>query len=235
MRYGVFSDVHGNLPALEAAVEALESRGIEAWLCAGDLVGYGASPNECIARVRALGAKCVAGNHDLIAVGALSDDRCIPLARESLAWTRRVLSPESRAYLERLPARIETEPGIVVAHGSLDDPERYVARAADQLAELALLAPGMTLVLGHTHRPALRRAGASLFLNPGAVGQSRDRRLRARFAIIDTEAKTAELLAADYDRERAEAALAQAGLSDAGLHLKPSLLRSAARRLKERL
>ena len=96
MRFAILSDIHGNLPALEAALELFARAGVDRYLCAGDLVGYGPFPNECVERIAELGAVCVAGNHDLIALGRLSDDRCIPLARNSLRWTREVLTPATR-------------------------------------------------------------------------------------------------------------------------------------------
>ncbi len=73
MRLGIIADIHGNLPALEAVLEALSDERVDHYLCAGDLVGYRPFPNECVAMVAALGATCVAGNHDLIAIGRLSD------------------------------------------------------------------------------------------------------------------------------------------------------------------
>lgn len=109
MRIGVIADVHANLPGLEAVLGALEGAGVDTYLCAGDLVGYGPWPNECVERVAALPGLCVAGNHDLIATDRLGDDRCEPLARTTLAWTREHLGSYARAYLEALPlsARLE--------------------------------------------------------------------------------------------------------------------------------
>ena len=88
MRYGVLADIHGNLHALRAALGALGREGVDRYLIAGDLVGYGPNPNECVELVAGLDAVCVAGNHDLIALDRLSDERCPELARQSLRWTR---------------------------------------------------------------------------------------------------------------------------------------------------
>src|SRR5215208_6143592 len=115
MRYGVISDVHGNL----AALAELRGLSVDAYACAGDLVGYGPQPNECVDAVRRLGAASVAGNHDLIAVGALSEDRCERLARNSLRWTREALDADTRTFLAGLPRRLALPGGVVVAHGSL--------------------------------------------------------------------------------------------------------------------
>src|SRR3954451_22574338 len=91
MRFAVIADVHANRHALDAALAFLADQDVEVYLCAGDLVGYGPFPNECVRRVRDLPGVCVAGNHDLIALGRLSDERCVPLARASLRWTRAAL------------------------------------------------------------------------------------------------------------------------------------------------
>ena len=235
MRYGIFSDVHANLPALEAVLDALATERVDAYLHAGDLVGYGPWPNECVERVASLGAVGVAGNHDLIAVGRLETDRTTGAARRSLEWTRRVLSDAARAALERLPL-VTASDSVTVAHGSLDDPERYVRTPADGARELDRLADDGVLVLGHTHeawalvggqtRPlggAVALAGRCL-LNPGSVGQSRERRLVARFAVLDLTRREASFRAVAYDIERARAELRRVGLPLDAIHVPPSRL-----------
>jgi len=248
VRYGVLSDVHGNLPALEAALAALASLGVDGYLVAGDLVGYGPFPNECVAAVAALAPVCVAGNHDLIALGRLSSERCIPLARRSLEWTRSVLGAEARAYLAALPLRADAAGGrVVVAHGSLDDPSEYTTRPEQAAAQLERLAAGspaaQILLLGHTHRPwacddagvVLRvRSNGSLalrevrrvVLNPGAVGQSRQRLVRARFVVLDLERMTASYHAVPYDTARCRRALRSHGLHARSYHLRRSAFRA---------
>jgi len=252
MRYGVISDVHGNLPALELVLSALQGIGVDAHVCAGDLVGYGPQPNECVQALRRLGAASVAGNHDLIATGALSDDRCERIARNSLRWTREVLDDASRQYLAQLPRRLELPGGVVVTHGSLDDPQEYVLnsdQAGRQLARLAELHPDATiLIVGHTHRAfaangavvRLNRVGVrsvSLdgarrwLFNPGAVGQSREALVRARFMVLDLERREATFHAVRYDVGRTRALLRREHLPPASVHLAPwrvkALLRPA--------
>src|SRR4051812_35572064 len=109
---------------------------VDAYLCAGDLVGYGPHPDECVSTIAGLGALCVAGNHDLIAIGRLSDARCERLARRTLEWTREVLTPATCAYLRQLPQTL-THAEVVVTHGSLHDPETHVTRGRE-FAELTL-------------------------------------------------------------------------------------------------
>lgn len=233
MKIGLFGDVHANLPALEAVLAELTRRGAESYLCTGDLVGYGPHPNECIAAVRELDAVTVAGNHDLISLGRLSDERCIPLARETLAWTRRVLEPQHDEWLGGLPLRHDGD-SVTLAHGSLDDPERYVAHRADALRVLHA-AGSRTVVLGHTHRPLDVRDGDRRLVNPGAVGQSRERRVVARGAVLDTGRNDVSFVGVPYDVERTRADLRRLGLPDGGPHLRPSLPRAAARALRARI
>jgi predicted phosphodiesterase len=211
MRYGVIADVHANAHALDTALAFLSTQDVDGYLCAGDLVGYGPMPNECVRQVLALPGRCVAGNHDLIALGRLDDERCIPLAKASLRWTRGVLEDDVRELLEDLPLGAGDD-GIAVRHGSLSDPQAYVvtdeeARACLEDLERTLPATDV-LVLGHTHRPmafsrhrgALLRSGTGrvdlphdepILLNPGAVGQSRSADARARVMVLDTTARGA--------------------------------------------
>jgi len=247
VRYAVIADIHANLHALEAVLSATEKADVDEYLVAGDLVGYGPFPNECVARVAELGASCVAGNHDLIALGALGDDRCIPLARTSLAWTRRVLGDAERAYLTALPRTINRS-SIVVTHGSLSSPEEYTARRDQAMSQLEGLRSShpdaRLLVVGHTHRPwacdelgRVWRVGGEgsvplgdvhVLVNPGAVGQSRELRVRARFGVVDTDGSMS-FGAVNYDVDACRRALAERGLSTRAPHLRPSLMGSARR------
>lgn len=252
VRYGVLADIHANLHALRVALSTLERHGVDRYVCAGDLVGYGPSPNECVELVAGLDCVCVAGNHDLIALERLSVERCIPLAQDSLRWTRRVLGDDARAFLAALPDRAATADGVVVAHGSLRDPEEYTTRARqarEQLARVADELPGArVLVLGHTHRPwAYARAAGSLptrhtlalpdeviHANPGSVGQSRELRARARCLLLDLDDSSATFLAPSYDVGACRAALRGSGLPERSCHMRPSLPalgRRAIRRL----
>jgi predicted phosphodiesterase len=247
VRYALLADVHGNLPGLRAALYWLSDHRIDRYVVAGDLVGYGPFPNECVETLAGLGAVCVAGNHDLIALGALSDDRCIPLARDSLAWTERMLAPETREYLARLPLRTELPGGLVVTHGALDDPQEYTVTDAQAASQLRLVdAAAVYLVLGHTHRAAayaltsgrmsisggrcvdLSRPDRYL-VNPGSVGQSRGYRARVAFAVLDTDRAEATFVSTTYDVSSCRRALRRAGLSPRSCHLRPTPRRVARR------
>ena len=242
MRIGLVSDIHANWPALQAVLRALDRRGSDQILVAGDLIGYGGQPNECVTALREAGAQCVAGNHDLHLLGRLPNSRFPPLARLSLDVSRRLLSPEVCNYLASLPTRLQVD-DVLVTHGSLDSPEEYVrdeTRALELLARLPTEAPGAkTLVLGHTHtqwcvvaaRGARRARGtvqlgsSRCLINPGSVGQSRqrERRPRARFAIQDTGTQQVEFHAVDYDVNASLETLRRLGLPDRCLHARPNL------------
>jgi predicted phosphodiesterase len=203
---------------------------------------------ELIAETRAV---TVAGNHDLIALGRLDTGGSIPLARESLAWTRDVLRPAAVRYLEALPLRAQAPGGVTIAHGSLDDPSEYIRRpdqAARQLERLAAEDPGVgILILGHTHqqwmftarpepkpqpstpnpqrpmpnaqRPTSVPLCTPLLLNPGSVGQSRDRFALARFLVLDLERQEAVFHAVPYDAAGCREALRRRGLPGGSCHL----------------
>jgi predicted phosphodiesterase len=252
-RYGVVADVHGNLAALRAALASLQRAGVDQLLCLGDLVGYGPSPNECVRLIAERAPPCVAGNHDLIAIGRMADDRCGPLARETMRWTRGVLAPDVRGYLEQLPLVARPDAAIVMAHGALDDCGRYVATEAQAREELRRLRAerdaAALLLLGHTHVSmacgersgmVLRRgagrialaAGERFVLNPGSVGQSRQLTARARVLVIDLEQRTAAFAATRYDVRATRRALRRHGLPAGAHHIRPSIPRALARRAR---
>jgi predicted phosphodiesterase len=256
MRFGVISDVHGNLSALEAALAELRRAGVDQVLCAGDLVGYGPLPNECVATIAESGALVVAGNHDLAAAGRL-DPHGSPMARSTMEWTREVLADDARDYLYGLPTQLSVGGDVVMAHGSLGDPRGYIwggRPAAAQLDQLAQVAPGAgVLLLGHTHEPLatgpsgrtllyLRRATIAfarhdrVLLNPGSVGQSRLRSADARILLLDLERRTAQFAGVAYDDNLVREQLAGRGLPPDLHHRRPPLRHAdLPRRLRRRL
>ena len=252
-RVAVIGDVHGNLHALRAVLDEIDSAGVSTIVCAGDLVGYGPHPNECVELVAGTGALCVAGNHDLMAIGQLPVDGG-RLVQQTQEWTRAELTAEARAYLAALPVTAASG-GIVVAHGSLDDPTKYVVSDRDGWAEIGEAAgrhPGARLlVLGHTHQrrvlpqhgPAASLTGDSVelepgrryLLNPGSVGQSRDwiPALRARFMFVDLEAGDVACMSVGYDVAACSAALRERGLPAFSMHLPPGRFGRAAVYLRD--
>lgn len=243
MRFGVFADVHANWHALDAALSFLAGQHVDGFLCAGDLVGYGPLPNRTADRVLSLPGHVVAGNHELIVLGELGDGDCTDFARASLRWTRDVLDGDLRVRLAALPHHAQIQGVVALAHGSWDDPQRYVRTEAE--AQVALrelhshLPQAELLILGHTHEALAvgERAGEILrggtgevalprgqrfLLNPGSVGQARGGPARARVMILDLERRTASFHSVRYDTRSCRRALKQLGLPSSSCHVRGS-------------
>jgi len=240
-RYGVVAHVHANLFALRTALEHLQAAGIDRLLSLGDVIGYGPHPVECVELLASFDPIAVAGNHEQIALGQLSDERCTEAARRSLAWTRTRLTDDVRAALAELPATAAA-PGVLLAHGSPERIDEYVrseARASELLDTMHAQHPATdVLLLGHTHQAWLfsRRRGTLLreragridlvpgellLLNPGSVGQSRDRHAHARFLTLDLGQRTAQFHSVPYDARACRRALRDRGLPPEWCHIVP--------------
>jgi predicted phosphodiesterase len=229
VRVAVISDVHSNLQALEAVLaDASEAVIDEVW-CLGDIVGYGGRPSECLALVQERAAICLGGNHDLVVSGVLDIDQFTAEAGVAARWTRSVLSPDELEALARLSPKGERE-GVSLFHGSIRDPvweyvlTAPVAEAAlhEQTTDLALVGHShvqLALMLGEKGLDGgkaeadqeLKLTGKQL-LNPGSVGQPRDRDPRAAWLLIDTEVASARFMRSEYPIERAQADIRAAGL-----------------------
>jgi len=228
MRIAVLSDIHANLPALEAVLAALGS--VDAVWHLGDVVGYGPHPDEVVARLRMLGAIGVRGNHDAAALGVLDTEWFNADARRAVEWTAKRISPDTRDWLAGLPVRAELGE-ITLVHGSpRDETWEYVTSTSDARENLAAFATPYCLY-GHTHLPAAWRAGAGrveplrpapgfalplderrLLLNPGSVGQPRDGDPRASALVLDTAARRATWHRVAYPIATTQAAMRAAAL-----------------------
>ncbi|MBI4386566.1 MAG: metallophosphoesterase family protein [Elusimicrobia bacterium] len=153
MRWGVLSDIHSNLEALEAVLRALAARRIDGYLCCGDIVGYGPNPNEVVGRLAALKPlHAVSGNHDLAVVGRMDLEWFNAYAQAAVVWTRWKLSQEAAWFLEALPERLETK-DFTLVHGSPRDPaEEYLLTAQQFIDNLAHFKKFPCFV-GHSHLP----------------------------------------------------------------------------------
>jgi diadenosine tetraphosphatase ApaH/serine/threonine PP2A family protein phosphatase len=235
MRYLVLGDVHANIDALEAVLDAAAGSAYERVLVLGDLVGYGAEPNAVVQRIRALGAvSAVRGNHDKVAAGVADTEDFNPLARQAAAWTVNAISDENRAFLAALPlGPIAVDDLIEICHGSPFDEDAYVVDSLDAIRAIND-ASRPVCVYGHTHIPmamALVRgefkyedtgaddtvsleSGARYMINAGSVGQPRDGDPRAAWAIIDTARMEVGFRRTPYDVATAQARIRNAGLPD---------------------
>jgi predicted phosphodiesterase len=233
MRVAICTDIHGNRHAFEAVIAAAEAEGAEELWCLGDLVGYGAEPDACVALAERHCAICLAGNHDLAVVGVLSLEEFSRGAAIAAQWTQDTISERTREFLLSLKPAGEAE-GIGLFHASPRDPVwEYVLSGLT--AELCFDATDFRVsLIGHSHvalsfhRPegepasgTTRREGTELDLstgewlvNPGSTGQPRDGDPRAAWLMLDTGAKTAVYRRAEYDISGAQAAIRAARLPD---------------------
>lgn len=233
MRYLIISDIHANLEALEAVMAAARES-YDRLLVLGDLVGYGADPNEVVDRIIALEPVIVIrGNHDKVACGIEEGDAFNRVAQEAAQWTRRVLTPAHRDYLRELPmGPITVDDALEVCHGSPPDEDTYIFDELDALRALKTTRAGVCF-FGHTHFQiafALTQSGfetmlpgpngkdisldsaAKFLINPGAVGQPRDGDHRAAYAVFDSAHQRVALRRVPYPIEVAAEKVIQAGL-----------------------
>jgi predicted phosphodiesterase len=221
----VFSDVHGNLPGLEAILADAARRGVTNVVCLGDLVGYGPFPNEVATLVRERAIPTVMGNYDQGIGFATGDCGCVYKTDEqraegaaSLHWTEQATSPETRAYLRTLEDRLvlDTPAGELLAvHGSPRRINEYLFadRPESSLARIAAAEPYRAIVFGHTHLPYVRESGGTTFVNVGSGGRPKDGDWRVCYALIDPRPAADGGLAVEFvrlafDYERLAAALA---------------------------
>jgi len=195
--FAVFSDVHGNLPALDAVLADIERRGVAHTLCLGDLVGYGPSPNEVALLIRDRGIPTLMGNYDQGIGFETGDCGCVYKTDEqraegaaSLAWTQSAVRDEVKAYLRSLEDHfvLQTPSGDILAvHGSPRRINEYLFedRPASAMQRMAREYPYPAILFGHTHLPYARQVGETTFVNVGSAGRPKDGDWRVCYAIVD--------------------------------------------------
>jgi predicted phosphodiesterase len=228
VRVAVLSDIHANLLALDAVLEAIGR--VDAVWHLGDVVGYGPDPNGVVGRLESIGAIGVRGNHDAAALGGDEIEWFNPDARAAMEWTREAISPQTRAWLDAQPLT-RTEGDFTLVHGSPRDPTwEYVYSIPVARANFRALTTRYGLH-GHTHVPIAFREDdgridvispgpgselaldhASLLVNPGSVGQPRDGDAASSWLLIDTEARRIQWRRASYDVASVQSAMTAAGL-----------------------
>jgi predicted phosphodiesterase len=236
VRYALISDIHANLPALEAVLADIDGRGVDAVYHLGDLVGYAPWPNEVVALLRERGIQGIAGNYDSTTATDYKHCGCRyedPLQEEqshlSYAWTRAHVTPETKRYLAGLPFRLDARPlgghvgglRLILVHGNPvlntvywteDRPDRF----GTQMAGIAGATAGDVVAFGHTHLPWHRTIEGIHFVNTGSVGRPKDGDWRAGYVLLELgegEARV-EFVRVEYDVERAARAIRESELPD---------------------
>jgi putative phosphoesterase len=218
VKIGLIADVHANLQALQAVLHDLRCDGVDFILCAGDLVTYGANPQETIALLRAHGIPSVRGNYDhAVALGhetasrTLSSERTEPLKRAAICWTN-----QHKWFLNGLPWRMDfvfDSLHVAVLHAGIEYLDAwYDSKDLEKLALLVSRVDADVLVLGHTHEAFSCQISSRIIVNPGAVGRSIDGDTRASYAVLDTESLEVSHRRIEYNIHDAIFAIQQSGM-----------------------
>ncbi|MBI3296570.1 MAG: metallophosphoesterase family protein [Elusimicrobia bacterium] len=236
MLWGVLSDIHSNLEALEAAVDRLASQGAEGWLCCGDIVGYGAEPNPVLDRLRGLkNIQAVRGNHDLAVLGRMDIAWFNEAARAAVEYTQSTITAENLAWLKELPPRVDA-PTFTLVHGSPRNPAEEYLVTVQQFHDNCSYFKTSPCFVGHSHLPMafLMSEPVSyvdhgpltpgqvipipehtrIVINPGSVGQPRDHEPRASCGLYDDGARTFTLNRVKYDVDAVQKKIRSAGLPE---------------------
>jgi len=226
-RVAVITDIHGNLPALQASLEAIDAIGVDALYCGGDLVGYGPHPNQVCALIQKREIPTIYGNYDYAIARDLDDCGCAyvtqhdrELGQQSVAWTLAHTDQASKDFMRTLPFDLRFEIGDIgvhLVHGSPRKVNEYLFedKPARLYERLAAAETADTLVFGHTHKPWIHTYGGVQFVNCGSVGKPKDRDPRAGFAILELDEAgqlRGSIERVPYDAEAVANEVAAAGL-----------------------
>jgi predicted phosphodiesterase len=232
----VVSDLHSNAEALRSVLNRVRRKKFDTVICLGDFVGYGAQPNQVVDTMRTLrGRKIyIRGNHDRVASGLDDANGFNHAAKTAALWTRDHLSPINRRFLRDLAMGPTLAGGVLLCHGSPYDEDEYVFNV-HHAAQVLSLYEAPFILFGHTHLPAVfsideRRAvkgfavrsdatvrlqpNERYLINPGSVGQPRDRNPSAACIIFDSDKRTVQFFRVEYDIEKTQASILKAGLPD---------------------
>ena len=234
MKYAIFGDIHANLEAFEAVLADADQQGCTDHVCVGDIVGYASDPNECLRIVREMECPVVKGNHDEEAILNTSLDGLNPLAKQAMEWTRAQLNEDERDYLTNLKLVRQVQ-DFTIVHATLDTPGgwTYVTNKFDAMASFSYQFTQLCFY-GHTHTPRIYVKGDSVepleevevqlemgrkyFINVGSTGQPRDGDWRSSYAIYDAENQNVTIRRLEYDIQKAQNKIIEAGLPEMLAH-----------------
>jgi len=231
MRYLLISDIHGNLEALQATLEAARKFEPYQLMCLGDVVGYGADPQPCIELVGDKANLMLAGNHDLAVAGVIATDEFNAIAKRSIEWTREQLNAEDKDLLGNLPLQY-VDGDYCYTHASPLDPMRFAyIRTLEDVADVFAHIGQRFCFVGHTHLPVLvtmsKKTGrmevqqdskakldddTRYFVNVGSIGQPRDSNPDSCAVVLDEEARSLEFIRVPYDISTSQGKILSNGL-----------------------
>ncbi len=228
-RVAVISDIHSNLEALMAVLEDIEDEKVEKIYCCGDIIGYGANPNECVEEIKKRNIPVVLGNHDSAALKLTDVSHFNEIARSAILWTRKNTSAENLKWIEGLPYTIKAPPFFIV-HASPKDPKQwnYILTMGDARLNFQYFDEQICF-LGHSHQPFFIelhdknlycptqntisiKEGYRYLINVGSVGQPRDRNANAAYVICDLSDNSIQLKRVPYDIPSAQQKIIDAGI-----------------------
>ncbi|HTL53889.1 MAG TPA: metallophosphoesterase family protein [Planctomycetota bacterium] len=234
-RYGIISDIHANYPALEVVLDYLPRLGVEYILNLGDLIGYGAFPSDVLRTVMSrTDMLTIMGNHDRMLVGE-PDPTMRKTAQKVLDWTKQNVTMAQLRYVASLPSGLTLENQLILVHASLEERDTYILTTKEVEKDFAVMVrefPEFRIsFFGHTHRPMLISThavvtdlketqtfqldrGEIYLINPGSVGQPRDKCPLACFGVLDTEAWTMTFVRIPYDLRAAQRQIIENGLPE---------------------
>ncbi|MFP4163974.1 MAG: metallophosphoesterase family protein [Chitinispirillaceae bacterium] len=224
MRFAFISDIHANLEALESVIEDIGKKNIDEIICLGDIVGYGANPNECVEMVKKHCPVILLGNHDAAAVELLTTQHFNIHAKIAIEWTSATLNSDNRSFLAQLPVK-KTQGNMTLVHATPYEPNMwYYITSLEEAAFNFQFFNNRICFVGHTHIPMIivlegeeifvhqeksidfkNRNGLRLLVNIGSVGQPRDRNPRSSYGILDTDEGVFELQRVTYDYAKTQA------------------------------
>ncbi len=233
MKIALISDLHGNLEALNVVVNNIRKQSIKKIICLGDLVGYGANPNECIEIVSEVAEIVIAGNHDWAVLDKTDYSNFNPVAKAAIEWTKKNTKTKNLEYLNRLAISATTKSeSFLLVHSTPKDPEKwhYLFDVRDFEFQLNYFEEKCCFI-GHSHEPLFFNFRGSTgelcaknplklekkcryIINVGSIGQPRDYDPRAAYMIVDTNSETVELIRLPYDIPTAQKKIIEAGLPE---------------------
>jgi len=229
MRYAIFSDVHGNLEAFKKALDFYSRENIDRFIFLGDIVGYGANPNECISLLKAIDSICVAGNHDWAVTDKFSLEYFNSYAKEAILWVKPKIKTRFSEFLNSFSLTF-TEDDFFCVHGSPIDPSEFNYILSLDSAQVNFSGFKQSICfIGHSHRMetysfkkgrVLRSNSQTVeidsrskyIINVGSIGQPRDRDPRSCVCIYDSNRKIVKLRRLEYNIEKAAKKIMDAGL-----------------------